>query len=179
MIHSKLKVINTETPKCENQVRHVIQLVRLQSCEIQTPKGLRMVSWMDLDETRRLRIAEGRRRLDRLRQKERESAKNCVHAAERPLPSPFASAPTNQKAPPHLTQTGRACRSSQRARRVTAINGQKATNCDELPQQDFYKRDQSNRSTSVYKDFGSGREAQQQAAKAASYRAMTMGSIYI
>lgn len=61
---------------------------------------------MDVDEERRRKIEEGRRRLEKLRSK-KESEKNAVHAAKKPLPSPFASAA--RKPPPEfkLPEIGR------------------------------------------------------------------------
>ena len=46
---------------------------------------------MDAEEERRRKIEEGRRRLEKLKAK-KESDKNAVHAAKKPLPSPFAAA---------------------------------------------------------------------------------------
>jgi len=46
---------------------------------------------MEENEARRRKIEEGRRRLEKLRNK-KESDKNAVHAAKKPLPSPFATA---------------------------------------------------------------------------------------
>lgn len=45
---------------------------------------------MDVEEERRCKIEEGRRRLEKLKAK-KENDKNAVHAAKKPLPSPFAA----------------------------------------------------------------------------------------
>ena len=84
---------------------------------------------MDEEEERRRKVEEGRRRLEKLRSKKQQTA---VHAASRPLPSPFATAAT-RKPPPQfkLPETGR--KSSEATPREVVSNKENLPHrCDTL-----------------------------------------------